>query len=317
MRLQVTNEFRVEQVGGEVIVLYRAGSLVHRLSGAAVQALRLAEQGVDEADVPAHVSSAMQSLIQAGVVAGAGLSRRRLLLAGGASVAAITVTTIALASPAAAASCPAATVRLGSAGNYAVLGASTVTDAGASTLNGSLGLWPGTSVTGFPPGVVLPPWTTDVANAAAMQAQSDLTVAYNDAAARPITATTTADLANLLLGPGVYSGPALSPLSLSGPLVLDGGGNVNAVFIFRTESTLTTATASTVTLINGAQARNVFWQVGSSATLGTYSVFAGTILALASITVTTGVTVKGRALARNAAVTLDGNSFTLPSGGWC
>jgi hypothetical protein len=111
----------------------------------------------------------------------------------------------------------------------------------------------------------------------------------------------------------VYSGPSKSPLSLSGPLVLDGAGNNNSVFIFQTNSTLTTATGSTITLINGAQECNVFWQVGSSATLGTGSAFAGNILALSSITVTTGVTVHGRALARNAAVTLDTDTFTVPT----
>ena len=93
----------------------------------------------------------------------------------------------------------------------------------------------------------------------------------------------------------MYSGPSKSPLSLTGPLVLDGAGNVNSVFIFQTDSTLITASGSTVTLINGAQECNVFWQVGSSATLGTGSVFGGNILALTSITVNTGVTVHGRA----------------------
>jgi hypothetical protein len=102
-------------------------------------------------------------------------------------------------------------------------------------------------------------------------------------------------------------------LLLSGPLVLDGGGNLDAVFIFQTDSTLITASSSTVSLINGAQECNVFWQVGSSATLGTNSTFRGNILALQSITVTTGVTVHGRALARNAAVTLDTDVFVSPT----
>jgi hypothetical protein len=205
------------------------------------------------------------------------------------------------------------TVPLGTSANYAVLGASTVTNTGNSVLNGSLGLWPGTSITGFPPGLVNPPGTTDTTNAAAQQAQSDLTLAYVNAANRSIDATEPADLVNLHLSPGVYSGPSKGALLLSGPLVLDGGGNLNAVFIFQTNSTLTTASSSTVTLINGAQECNVFWQVGSSATLGTGSTFVGNILALSSITVTTGVTVHGRALARNAAVTLDTDVFTKPS----
>jgi hypothetical protein len=160
---------------------------------------------------------------------------------------------------------------------------------------------------------VLPPGTTDTNNAAAAQAQSDLTAAYVDAAGRPLDATTTADLANLTLQGGVYAGPSKGPLSLTGPLVLDGAGDPNSVFIFQTDSTLTTGSASTVTLINGALECNVFWQVGSSATLGTGSVFTGNILALTSIAVTTGVTVHGRALARNGEVTLDTDTFTAPT----
>ena len=205
------------------------------------------------------------------------------------------------------------TVPLGTSANYSVLGASTVTNTGNSVLNLSLGLWAGTSITGFPPGIVNAPGTIDTTNAAAQQAQSDLTLAYVNAANRPIDATEPADLVNLHLSPGVYSGPSKGALLLSGPLVLDGGGNLDAVFIFQTDSTLTTASSSTVTLINGAQECNVFWQVGSSATLGTGSSFVGNILALTSITVTTGVTVHGRALARNAAVTLDTDVFTVPT----
>jgi hypothetical protein len=206
-----------------------------------------------------------------------------------------------------------ATVPMGTASSYSVLGASTVTNTGPTTMNGSLGLAPGTSITGFPPGLVIAPGTTNNNNAAANQAQADLTAAYTNAAGRSIDATTTADLANLTLQPGVYSGPSKSALSLTGPLTLDGAGNNAAVFIFQTDSTLTTASSSTVTLINGAQGCNVFWLVGSSATLGTSSVFAGTILALTSITVTTNVTVRGRALARNGAVTLDSDTFSSPT----
>ncbi len=205
------------------------------------------------------------------------------------------------------------TVPLATSANNAVLAGSTVTNTGNSTLDGSLGLWPGTSVVGFPPGLVLPPGTTDITNAAAQQAQSDLTTAYVNAAGRPIDATTTADLANLHLSAGVYSGPSKSALQLTGPLVLDGGGDMSSVFIFQTDSSLTTGSASTVSLINGAQECNVFWVVGSSATLGTGSVFTGNILALSSITVTNSVTVHGRALARNGAVTLDNDTFTKPT----
>jgi len=202
------------------------------------------------------------------------------------------------------------TVALATSQGYAVLGATTVTNTGNTVLDGSLGLSPGTTITGFPPGLVLPPGTTEATTAAAAQAQSDLTAAYVDAAGRPVNATTTADLANLVLQGGVYSGPSKSPLSLTGPLVLDGAGNVDSVFIFQTDSTLITGSGSTVSLVNGAQACNVFWQVGSSATLGTGSVFTGNILALTSITVNNGVDVRGRALARNGAVTLENDTFT-------
>jgi hypothetical protein len=204
-----------------------------------------------------------------------------------------------------------ATVPLATAGSYSVLGGQTVTNTGPSVLGQSLGLSPGTSITGFPPGTVL--GTTDTTNAAAAQAQSDLTAAYNNAAGRAIDGTTTADLANLTLQGGVYAGPSHGALSLSGPLTLDGAGDPSTVFIFQTNSSLITASGSTVSLINGAQECNVFWQVGSSATLGTGSTFTGNILALTSITVNDSVTVHGRALARNGAVTLDNDVFTSPS----
>jgi hypothetical protein len=206
-----------------------------------------------------------------------------------------------------------AKVPLATAANYSVLAGSTVTNTGGSVLNKSLGLWPGTSVTGFPPGHVVPPATINKTNAAAHQAKLDLTTAYVNAAGRSVTATTTANLANKHLGAGVYSGPSKSALSLTGPLILDGAGDPTSVFIFQTNSTLKTASASTVTLVNGAQECNVFWQVGSSATLGSGSVFRGNILALTSITVNNGVTVHGRALAREAAVTLINDTFTTPT----
>ncbi len=207
-----------------------------------------------------------------------------------------------------------ATVDLGTASADAVLAGSTVTNTGATTLDGSLGLSPGTAVTGFPPGLVLAPGTTNIyPDPVAQQAQIDLTAAYTDAAARTIDATTTADLVGLNLQSGVYAGPAKSPLSLTGALTLDGAGDPTSVFIFQTDSTLSTSAGSTINLINGAQACNVFWQVGSSATLNTGSQFTGNILALTSITVTSGVTVNGRALARNGAVTLDNDTFTEPT----
>jgi len=205
------------------------------------------------------------------------------------------------------------TVPLLSAANYSVIAYATVTNTGPSVLNNSVGLSPGTDVVGFPPGIVTPPAIIDATTPTAAQAKLDLTAAYVDAAGRPLNATVTSDLTGLTLVGGVYAGPSKSPLSLAGTLVLDGEGNPNSVFIFQTDSTLITGSASTVSLINGAQECNVFWQVGSSATLGTGSVFAGNILALTSIAVTTGVTVHGRALAQNGEVTLDNDVFTSPT----
>ncbi|MBV6701546.1 DUF3494 domain-containing protein [Kitasatospora aureofaciens] len=198
-------------------------------------------------------------------------------------------------------------VSLGTAGNFAVLAATTVTNTGPTTINGDLGLSPGTSVTGFPPGQVN--GTQHVADAVALQAKNDLTAAYNDAAGRPTTATVPVELGGTTKTPGVYDSPA-GTFGITGQLTLDAQGDPNAVFIFKAASTLTTASASSVNLVNGARACNVFWQVGSSATLGTNSTLRGNVLALTSITVTTGVTVEGRTLARNAAVTLDSDTIT-------
>jgi hypothetical protein len=227
------------------------------------------------------------------------------------ALATTTGTMLLAITPAGAAIVP--TVPLATAAAYSVVGASTVTNTGASVINGSVGLYAGTSITGFPPGIVVPPGTIHTTDAAAQQAQSDITAAYTNAQGRSISATTGANLANGHLGAGVYAGPSHGALQLTGPLVLDGAGNRNSVFIFQTDSTLTTASSSTVTLINGAQECNVFWQVGSSATLGTGSVFRGNILALASVTVNTGVTVHGRAFASTGAVTLDTDLFTRPT----
>jgi Ice-binding-like len=202
-------------------------------------------------------------------------------------------------------------VPLGTAAAYSVLGGSTVTNSGNSVLNRSLGLFPGTDITGFPPGLVH--GTTNQTNAAAAQAKSDLTAAYVNAAGRPIAATTTADLGGLLLQAGVYAGPSKGALGLTGTVTLDGAGNADSVFIFQTNSSLITASGSTVVLTGGAQECNVYWQVGSSATLGTGSTFRGTILALSSISLNDSVTVHGRALARNGAVTLLNDTFESPT----
>ena len=206
-----------------------------------------------------------------------------------------------------------ANVELGTAINYSVLAGSTVTNTGPSVLVSSIGLSPGSAVTGFPPGSVTTPGTIDISNPAAVTAKGNLTTAYLDSAGRSVTAVVTADLSGLELGPGVYSAGAKAPLALTSTLTLNGGGDNNAVFIFQTDSTLITSSSSVVNLINGANACRVFWQVGSSATLGTNSIFAGSILALTSITATTGAAIEGQLLAQNGAVTLDTNTISEPS----
>jgi Ice-binding-like/WxL domain surface cell wall-binding len=204
-----------------------------------------------------------------------------------------------------------APVPLGTAASYAVLAGSTITNTGPTTISGDLGLSPGTSVTGFPPGQVN--GTVHVADSAAVQAQADLTTAYDNAAARTVSATIPVELGGTTQTPGVYDSAA-GTFGITGTLTLDAQGDPNAVFIFEAASTLITASGSSVSLINGAQASNVFWVVGSSATLGTSSTLQGSILALTSITVTAGATIDGRALARNGAVTLDTNTVNLSEG---
>jgi hypothetical protein len=195
---------------------------------------------------------------------------------------------------------------LGTAESFAVLAASTVTNTGPSTINGNLGLSPGTAVTGFAPGTLN--GTTYAAEAIALKAQADLTIAYNDAAGRTPTVAAPAQLGGLRLSRGIYRNA--SSFGLTGTLTLDAKGDPNAIFVFQAGSTLITAAASQVRLVNGAQACNVFWKVGSSATLGTGSVLAGNILALTSISMNSGVTLRGRALARNGAVTLIDDTIT-------
>jgi hypothetical protein len=201
-------------------------------------------------------------------------------------------------------------VDLGTASSFGVLAGTTVTNTGPSVILGDLGVSPGTAVTGFPPGSVAD-GTIHVADGVAAGAQSDLTTAYNQAAGTPSTPVPAFIGAGQTLLPGAYN--ATSSLEVGGALTLDGGGDPNAVFIFQAGSTLITDSASSIVLTNGAKACNVFWQVGSSATLGTGSFFQGSILALTSITVTTGDAIVGRALARNWAVTLDTNNITVPA----
>jgi hypothetical protein len=197
-------------------------------------------------------------------------------------------------------------VGLGTADSFGVLAGQTVTNTGPTTINGDLGVMPGSAIPGFPPGLVN--GTIHAADAVALQAQSDLTTAYNDAAGRTPPALVSADLGGLTLTAGVYRAPGA--LGLTGALTLDAQGDPNSVFIFQAASTLITASASRVNLINGAQPCNVYWQVGSSATFGTTSAFVGNVMALTSVSLNNGVTLQGRALARNGSVTLINDTIT-------
>src|ERR1700737_3126713 len=227
---------------------------------------------------------------------------------------------------------PPAAVALGAACTYGILAGTTVTNTGATTIRGDMGLSPGTSVTGFqdPPANTYVGTGTHTAGSglvtgtihltdppppsptSAAAAQAALTTAYNDLAGRtaPAPATVAGDLGGLTLAPGIYK--STSTLGITGTLTLDGQGNANAVWIFQVASALTTLSSSNIVLAGGAQAHNIFWEVGSNATLGTNSSFNGSILALTSITVTNGATLNGRALARNGAVTFDTNMVTVP-----
>jgi hypothetical protein len=215
----------------------------------------------------------------------------------------------------AATACP-GPITLGTSCGFGILAATpSVTNTGTGThVTGNVGIWPAASITGFPPGTLT--GTEHTGDAVAMQAQSDLTTAYNVAAGAPGGAALTADIGGQTLPPGVYK--ATSTLGITGNLTLDGSTDPNGTWIFQVGSALTTAAgapgvpASQVLLIGGAQAHNVFWVLGSSGTLGTYSLMQGTIMAQASITLGTGATLNGRALARTGAVTLDNNPVNVP-----
>jgi hypothetical protein len=200
-------------------------------------------------------------------------------------------------------------VPLGSDSTFAVLAGSTVTNAGPTIVTGNLGVSPGTAVTGFGPGTgTVTGGAIHAGDPTAAQAQLDLTVAFNNAAGRAPGAVP-ADIGGLVIAPGVWRAPV--SLAITGNVTLDGGNNPNSVFIFQMASTLTTSVNSSVTLINRANACNVFWEVGSSATLNTGSVFSGTMLAQASISIGTGSTINGRALARVGAVTMLSDVVTV------
>ena len=206
--------------------------------------------------------------------------------------------------------CIPAPVALGTAGGFAVLAGSTVTNVGPTSVTGDLGVSPGSAVTGFPPGTVI--GTQHVTDPTAATAKGDLTTAYNDAAGRTLCAITVAgNIGGQTLVPGLYKSTSTLAVS-SGELTLDAQGNANAVWIFQIASALTVTSGRQVILSGGAKASNIFWQVGTSATLGTTSSFQGTIMADQSITLETSATLNGRALARIAAVTLDSNTIVKP-----
>jgi hypothetical protein len=197
--------------------------------------------------------------------------------------------------------------RLGTALNFAAIAGSTITNTGPTVIKGNVALSPGSAITGFPPGISA---VRNIADANAVNAKTDLVTAFTDAASAPSTSNLTGkNLGGLNLTAGVYS--FSSSAQLTGKLTLSGTG----VFIFRIGSALTTATASAVLLRNGAQACAVYWEVGSSATLGSATQFQGNLMALTSITMVTGANIiTGRAMARNGALTLDTNQITPPSG---
>jgi ice-binding like protein len=196
---------------------------------------------------------------------------------------------------------------LGTAATYGILAGTAVSCVTGGTIDADVGVSPGSAITGFPPCTLT--GARHAADAAAAAAQVDLTTAYNALVALPCGTTITADLGGTTLAPGVYC--SASSVGVTGTVTLNGGGDPNARFVIQAGSTLTTAGA--VALTNGTQAKNVWWQVGSSATLGTGSVWKGNILALTSITLNDNANMVGRALARNGGITLGSNNFiTLP-----
>lgn len=202
-------------------------------------------------------------------------------------------------------------IPLGAANSFAVLAGSSVTSTGGTAIQGDVGVSPGSSVTGVPPGTVT--GTIHLGDATAVQAASDLLTAYNNAAGQVCGTTLSGqNLGNTTLTPGVYC--FSSSAQLTGVLTLNGMGDPNPVFLFQIGSTLVTANASAIVLENGARGDDVFFQVGSSATIDTGTAFQGNVLAFSSITLNTGATIGcGRALALGGGVTLDTNAISIDS----
>ena len=206
-------------------------------------------------------------------------------------------------------------VPLGAAANFAILAAAVVTNTSTpTTITGDVGIWPGTSMTNFPPGIVT--GAIHVNDSTSQAAEAALAIAYGNAAGRvgPFTPAE-GNVGGLTFTPGLYRSGTSTEISGGGNLTLDAGGDANAVFIFQIASTLTTSSGFGITLAGGAKPSQIFWEVGSSATIGVGSQFFGTILANTSITLVSGATLNGRALAGavsgTGAVTMDDNTVVL------
>lgn len=199
-------------------------------------------------------------------------------------------------------------IALGSSPNIVLIAGSSITSAGATNVMGDIALSPGSSIGGFPPGILV--GTQHINDNIANQSKLDLTAAYNDAAGRTSTdiVTLSGNIGGLTLTPGLYKSTSSLAIS-SGDLTFDAKGNVNAVFIIQIASALTVTAGRQVFLKGGALASNIFWQVGSSATFGTTSVFKGTLMVMQSITFNTGATLDGRAFARIGGIVLEGNTI--------
>ena len=204
-----------------------------------------------------------------------------------------------------------ADVSLAGSSGLAILAGSSITSTGATNITGDIGLSPGSSIGGFPPGILN--GTQHINDDISDQAKLDLTAAYNDAAGRTSTdiVTLSGNIGGLTLTPGLYKSTSSLAIS-SGDLTFDAKGNADAIFIIQIATTLTTTSGRKVVLSGGALASNIFWQVGSSATFGTTSVFKGTVMAMQSISLNTGATLEGRALARTGAITMAGNTIVNP-----